>query len=472
MLNRRETIKLGAVAGGVLLVPTGINALAEGPTVVPFSVPLKLPPVLRPVAKTPTTDIYQVDIKPADVEILPGTKTKVLTYNGEFPGPTIKAQKVRRTIVTYVNKLDTEAAVHLHGGHVPPQSDGYPTDTIKTGGVRVYLYPNEQQATTLWYHDHAHHREAEQVFRGLCGFYLISDSADRRLGLPSGDADVPLMFRDARFDSNAQLVYEHNDFRGRDTVLVNGRPQPYFQVTPKQYRFRLLNSSNDRAFRFQLSTGDDLMQIGSDGGLLPAPNVTKTVDLWPGERAEVLIDFSKYAPGTQIVLGNAYGHTDKDQQLLRFDVVTGAQDKGVVPAKLKAMPAVREAATTRDIALSLDLAAGAFTINGRQFDPNRVDFQIPVGSTEIWRITNKDTNFGIPHNLHMHLVQFRVLDRNGQPPGPAESGWKDTVTVMPGETVRIQMTFTGYTGRYVFHCHLLDHSVLSMMAQIELVGNA
>ena len=471
-MKRRDLFKVGAVTGAALVVPARqIMAAATGePLSVPaFAVPLTIPPVLRPVRRTADTDHYEIHMRQSDVEIVPGTTTRVLTYNGSFPGPTIQVWRGRRAIVRHTNTLDVPTSTHLHGGHVPPQSDGYPTDVIATGASKSYLYPNEQPAATLWYHDHAHHQEAENVFRGLSGFYLVRDlRTECQLGLPSGRFDVPLVLRDIRLDDAAQIVYVHNDFEGRRTVLVNGRPQPYFPVAARKYRFRLLNAANDRAFKLRLSDGAELTQIASDGGLLARPNVTPAVDLFPGERVEVVVDFSRYPVGTQLVLQNDYGEVDATRAVMRFDVVRHARDWSRVPDHLADIPGVPTATVTRDLTMAIDPKTYVFLLNGRPFDPDRVDYTVRRGSTEIWRITNTDP-FGIPHNLHLHLVQFRVLDRNGTPPGPAEAGWKDTVTVMPGETVRIAATFTGYTGRYVYHCHLIDHATQSMMGQFEVV---
>lgn len=473
-MKRRDLLKAGAVAGAALALPAQrLVAAAVGSdlAVTPFSVPLRIPPVLQPVRRTFDTDYYEIAMRQADVEIVPGTSTRLYTYGGQFPGPTIQALRGRRVVVRQTNSLPITTVVHLHGGHVAPEHDGFPTDVINTGQSRNYTYPNQQCAATLWYHDHAHHQESESVFRGLSGFYLVRDLDELRLGLPSGQYDVPLVLRDIRLDDNGQVVYVHGDFEGRGMVLVNGRPQPYFRVAARKYRLRLLNGANDRAFKLKLAGGGDLVQIASDGGLLPATVTTQAVEVFPGERADVIVDFSRYPVGSQIVLENEYGESDAARSVLRFDVDRTASDPSVIPDDddLPDMPPLETATVTRDLTMAIDPQTFVFLLNGKPFDPNRVDFTVRRGQPEIWRITNTDP-FGIPHNLHLHLVQFRVLDRNGTPPGPAEAGWKDTVTIWPGTTVRIATKFTGYTGRYVFHCHLLDHATASMMGQVEVVA--
>jgi FtsP/CotA-like multicopper oxidase with cupredoxin domain len=355
-------------------------------------------------------------------------------------------------------------AVHLHGGHTPARSDGFPMDVVDPGRTRVYDYPNRQRAATLWYHDHAHHMEAEHVFRGLSGFYLLEDPAEDGLRLPSGQYDVPIHLRDARFADDGSLLFVDDDFENRNTLLANGRPQPYFPVAARKYRLRLLNASNLRTFILHLGTDEEMTQIGSDGGLLGAPTPVRVVILSPGERADIVVDFSRHPIGTQLVLTDQLAGP-----VLRFDVNRRASDHSRVPAVLRPLPALATPTVTRQITLGLDPRDFTFKINGKTFDPERVDTTIKKGATEVWEVTNLDTAFGIPHNFHIHLVQFRVLTRNGQPPAPSEAGWKDTVPLQPGETVRLQATFADYPGRYVYHCHLIDHSSHGMMATMQIV---
>jgi FtsP/CotA-like multicopper oxidase with cupredoxin domain len=476
MLNRRNVLKLGSVAGAALALPTGklAFALSNDPPVPPaFSVPLHIPPELTPVKSTSDTDYYQIRIRESEQEILPGVRTRTLTYNGSFPGPTIRARRGRNTVVTHTNSLNTAATVHLHGANVPAASDGHPLDAIAPGSSRVYHYPNAQPATTLWYHDHTHHLEAEQVFRGLAGAYLISDQVDRSLPLPRGEFDVPLIIRDAKFDENGQLVFIHDDFLNRPTILVNGRPQPFFNVQPRLYRLRLINAANVEGFKLRLSNGAPMWQIASDGGFLRAPVSRPEVELWPAERAEVLVDFSSITPGTNVVLQNLYvPDTDPKHQVMQFRVGRGATAAGgldALPSTLTEHPTQPEATATRRFVMHSDPVTFEMYINGKKFDPHRVDATIKHGTTEIWEIVDGDGDLGVPHAMHLHLVQFRVLDRDGQPEPAYDAYPKDTVRLWAGQTVRIQATFDSFTGRYPFHCHFIDHSTRYMMGQYEVV---
>jgi spore coat protein A len=476
MLGRRDAIKLGALGSAALLIPGARMAMAStqatAPTAaLPFSVPLAVPPVLSPVRRTLTTDYYAIMTRQADVEIFPGVTTTVLGYNGLFPGPTIRAFSGREVQVTHVNTLVEETVVHLHGAHVQTPSDGHPRDPIAPGASRVYTYPNRQEASTLWYHDHAHHREAEHVYRGLAGFYLLSDVNETLLGLPSGEYDVPLMLRDARFDDSGQMVFVMGDFAGRGTVLVNGRPQPYFEVAARKYRLRVANGANERFFSLRLSDGGEMLQVASDGGMLPAPIPATSVTLAPAERVELVVDFSRYPIGTQIVLENTYGATDASKNVMRFDVVRGARDYSRVPDQLRdPLPDLGAAAVTRKIVMKLNFQTGMFELDGKTFDMDRVDQQVRLGDTEIWEISNPGVLPPISHNLHLHGVHFQVLDRDGIPVSGHETGWKDTIMIRPGGTVRFKVRFDQYAGRYLYHCHLIDHSGMGMMAQMEVAG--
>ncbi|HVK25553.1 MAG TPA: multicopper oxidase domain-containing protein [Actinokineospora sp.] len=473
MINRRNALTLGAVGGAVLALPTeSLMDLAFGPswTVAPFARALPIPQVLRPSAVRIDADVYRLSVGESTVEIVPGVRTKVLTYNGQFPGPTILARQGRTAKIVVTNTLTSATAIHLHGGNVPADSDGHPMHVIEPGRSRTYTYPNIQRAGTLWYHDHAHHMEAEQVYRGLSGLYLIEDAWPSNR-LPSGAHDIPLLLRDADVSRDGELHWELFGQANRSLVLVNGATQPHLSVRRRRYRLRLVNTANERTFRLRLSNGAEFVQVGSDGGLLPRPVRRSEVTLWPAERADVVVDFSGSADGTQVVLENLDGESDATRQIMRFDVSGGHEiDLSSVPATLTAAPERKTPTVTRKVELSFDALAGTFLINGKSYDPDRVDFTVKRGTTELWEITNLDTQFEIPHSLHLHQIQFRVLDRDGVAAAEWEAYPKDTVAVPPGTTVRILATFDSpYTGVYPFHCHFIDHSSTAMMAQIKIV---
>ncbi|MFE4975163.1 multicopper oxidase family protein [Kitasatospora sp. NPDC056651] len=457
-----------------LTTPTGgVTANLDPADIAKFAVQMPVPAVLSPYAVSGTTSYYRMAMKEVTAAVLPNMPaTTVRTYNGQFPGPVIRARSGQRVVVQQTNNLAQPVSVHLHGAHVPESSDGAPMDVIQPGASKTYTYPNQQPHANLWFHDHAHHQESEHVFRGLSGTYLLTDDTEQQLPLPSGQYDVPIALREARFDQSGQLVYEMDDWPNRNVILANGKAWPYFQVAARKYRLRFFNQSNARFFDLKLSDGSEFTVIGGDGGLLAQPCQATVVRLSPGERADIVIDFSRYAVGTQVVLENGMppGPVEHVGKVMRFDVTRTAADPSSIPSTLRTLPALPPATVNRSFALSMDETGNpgaAAYINGLTYDHNRIDTEIAYDTTEIWTVTN--TNQVAPHNFHMHLVMFRVLERNGQPVTQGfETGLKDTVSILAGETVKIQATFTGYRGTYVYHCHLFDHAAMGMMANFRV----
>ncbi len=478
MFDRRSALKIGAFTGTAAALSAIPAAGATGtptakpaghrrrrPDVLePFSVRMPRLRTLRPSMTLAGSDVYRLTARAGTEEILPGVSTPVLSYNGSYIGPTIRARAGRRVMVLHRNALSDPISLHLHGGHAPAASDGHPANSIDPGGSRLYDYPNGQQGATLWYHDHAHHVSAEHVFRGMHGFYLLESDDEKQLQLPSGAYDVPIMLTDSRFAADGSMVFEMDDFANRNTLLANGRPQPWFPVEARRYRLRLGNASNMRFFVLALGGGDEMTQIGSDGGLLPAPVPVTSVIISPAERVEIVVDFSRYPVGSQIVLVDALSA----EPVLQFRVGAAGADNSRVPDTLRPVSPLGASSRTRQISMGMNPATGKMSMDDKLFDMNRVDQTVKLGSTETWQVTNTDTALNVTHNIHLHLVSFRVIGRTAGPL-TGEDGWKDTAIVRPGETVTLQMKFTDYTGRFLYHCHLLDHAAMGMMAQFEVV---
>jgi spore coat protein A len=515
-LTRRRFLKLGLMAGASVALPVGTLQIPVGriraasslrsPAVEPFTVPLPIPPVLQPVRTDATTDYYEITQKPGRAEILPGLTTEVWGYNGIFPGPTIEARSGRRVIVRQINELPVPVSTHLHGGKTPPDSDGYPTDLIlpqewnhdrashahgghgsvehDNQGFKDYVYPNAQRGATLWYHDHRMDFTGPQVYRGLAGFYLLRDEVEDDLPLPKGEQDIPLLIADRIFNEDGSFYYPSLDpslsdrpgvlahaINGMfgDTILVNGAPWPVLEVANTQYRFRLLNASNARVYDLALDPppdGKPFVQIGSDGGLLSIPVAHDRLLISPAERFDVVVDFGRYPVGTKVTLKNLAG-VGRTAEVMRFVVARSEHEESTVPDTLAPeldFPNPDQAEVTRRFQF---IAGGSWggmsTINFKVFDPNRIDARVRLGTTEIWEFSADPE-----HPIHLHLVHFRVLSRNGGPPGPYDAGWKDTVFVRGG-TVRVVAKFDGWQGRYVFHCHNLEHEDMMMMANFEVI---
>ncbi len=503
-ISRREALilsVLGAAATVGGCVSTGATFASPG---FRFRRDLPIPPVLAPSRIDASGAHYEIEQREAKVSILPGLETTAWTYNGIFPGPTIRAKRGIPTIVRCTNKLDTITVVHLHGGRVPSESDGFPTDVIlpknfdglaaslcgpgtdlsrlqaTVGNTRTYIYPNDQRAATLWYHDHCMGGAGRNTYMGLVGFYIIDDDEDGRLPLPRGDHDIPVMIFTRRLSSSGELVYEHDGHMGAGggMMLVNGAPWPRLAVERRKYRLRFLNADNSEPLELALEGDLPFTQIATDGGLLDAPVTLRTLPLAMAERAEVIIDFAACQEGQSIVLRNLRGNGPLSE-VMRFDVFGGpVRDRSEIPRTLSRIERLRpeDAVRTREFVfgakpyLALRFPPIYWTVNGKRFDAERVDAAPRHGDIEIWKFSRQKTIFPtICHPPHVHLVNFQVLERDGKPPLPHEGGWKDTAALEFDQSVTVIMRFDGYRGRYLLHCHNLEHEDHDMMARFDVV---
>lgn len=371
--------------------------------------------------------------------------------------------------------------------------DGHPRDVISSGTYE-YQFGLNQRAGTYWYHPHPHHITGEQVYKGLSGFFIIEDDEEKALNLPEGQYEIPLVIQDRRASDSGEIVFNptmpEQMMTGLlgDLILVNGMPSPYQEVEAGIYRLRILNGSNARIYNIAFQDEVPFTVIGTDGGLLPEPIETSDLLMAPGERADILVDFSTATSssiqliskpfevpsgGGMMGMQNMMGSDGPEQgagfSLMEFRIEGESQRNPIaLPDQLSEanFPEAANADQTRPIQLDMQMMAG-HTINGRQFEMERVDERVKQGDTEIWEFIN---NSNVPHPMHVHAVQFKVLERSGNRGLiPTETGWKDTVLVMPGETVRVIMKFDAPKGLYVFHCHNLEHEDSGMMANMEIV---
>ncbi|OBF49602.1 copper oxidase [Mycobacterium sp. 852002-53434_SCH5985345] len=507
-MNRRSALRLGAAAAGISVVgaswpmshallgsaESGRLIRSEPKLPAPYQVPLPIPEQLTPVSTDAHTDYYEITQQVTQLRILPEMTTAAWTYNTSFPGPTIASRTGRRTVVRHRNGLPVPVVVHLHGGHTPPDHDGYPTDFIlpqgqpaamdmarnSVVGQREYVYPMDQRAATLWYHDHRMGYTGAAVWRGLAGFHLVHDDEEDALPLPRGSRDIPLMITDRAFAADGSFRYPAAESGGvtgdymngvlGDVILVNGAPWPVLQTDPARYRLRLLNASNARRYRLQLDPqppgGSALVQIGSDGGLLARPVSHDFIDIAPAERFEVAVDFGRYQSGTRVRLLNLLG-AGSAAEVMRFDIVgTDRADDSAIPDRLStSAPLSREQVVgTRTFLFRLG-RRGVWTINDLPYEPGRPLARPRIGTTEIWRFITE-----FHHPVHVHLNSFQVLSRNNRAPGRFDMGWKDTVDVRPAEAVEVLTRFTDYAGSYLLHCHNLEHEDMAMMADFLTIA--
>jgi FtsP/CotA-like multicopper oxidase with cupredoxin domain len=495
-------MKLGLFSSAALMLPAEriartevalANRIPTSALPQPFTIPFKTPPVLTPERQSLNHDYYALTQRQASAEILPGLRTDVWGYNGISPGPTIVNHQGRAAVMQQTNELPSVhptlrynvwTSTHLHGSASKPQYDGYANDTTDVGCWKDYVYPNFQEARTLWYHDHGVHITAPNAYMGLAAMYILHDPHELRLPIPHGKYDVPLVLRDAMFESNGQLLYDDNDHSGvyGDVILVNGVPWPKMKVERRKYRFRILNAAISRSFDLQLDTGEPLTVIGTDGGLMPHPMPVGKLKVGNAERYEVVIDFSNYQIGQRVVMQNVSPKNNIDYEttevVMAFDVVADASDtsNNEVPYDLNPRQHVmglQESDAVRTRHFEFKRGGGQWTINGTTWDDVvNSDYKMVLANpglndVEIWELENKSG--GWFHPVHIHLVDFKILDRNGRPPEDFERGPKDVVYLGEGETVRVIMRFAHEQGRYMIHCHNLVHEDHDMMAQF-LVG--
>jgi spore coat protein A len=481
---------------------------------------LPLPQIAKPVEHRAAFDgsggqvpFYRIPMQAISAKLhrdLPATN--LWAYGGSVPGVQIEARSGEGLLVEWANELprnhflpidhtlhgaeaglpEVRGVVHLHGGRTPARSDGYPEDWYASGESKTYFYLNRQEAALLWYHDHAMGINRLNIYAGLFGLYVIRDEVEDALQLPNGRYEIPLVLMDRDLRPDGQLSYPVSPDPSRPWVpeafgeahLVNGKLFPYLDVEARRYRFRILNAANGRFYRLSLSNGAAMSQIGSDQGLLATPVDVKYLQLAPGERADVVIDFSA-SRGTQILLKS------EPFELMQFRVGPAAViDESSVPASLRPVERIPEsaAALTRRLTLNENLNMVAESMGMLL---NNTPWHAPVTekpvlhTTEIWEFVNLTDDV---HPIHLHQVRFQILDRRRfdafdymtegklrytsppMAPDANELGWKDTVRVNSKTVTRIIVPFADYPGRYVWHCHILEHEDNEMMRPFEIVA--
>lgn len=463
---------LGAGGGALLPMLDIADASAE---------PLRLQPdLVGPLVATPATGV-----------VWPGRSTSLLTLGGSYPSPTLRASRGEVFELRLENRLSEPTNIHWHGLSVPAEADGYPTDLVRPGGTRQYRFQIGEHAGTYWYHPHPDERTGAQVYGGMAGFFIVEDDDERALGLPAGEQDVPLLLQDRRRTADGSFRYAPTPmdlmagYLG-DAALVNGTPDAELSVAATPYRFRLLNGSNARIFRVAVDDGRAFQVVAGDGGLIERPVASTALFLGPGERVEILVNFSRDPVGRSVRLvslpfsvgggmgpGMGMGGTSSQGaafSLLRLTVERPGPARSALPERLvpleKLEPSRAEVRRRFVMEMRMPPFAGAFTINGRNFDAGRVDVRVERGVVEVWDVVNASSE---PHPFHVHAAQFQVVSRSRGPLGPHELGLKDTVLVWPGETVQLAIRFERHAGLYVLHCHNLEHEDAGMMLNLEVL---
>jgi FtsP/CotA-like multicopper oxidase with cupredoxin domain len=479
LLGILSVLALGAAALAVsactLYLRADVNTVGD----LSFENELAIPPLLEPQEEN-GRKVFDLTLQAAQSQLLPGETAETWGVNGSYLGPTLRAERGDRVEMRVRNDLPETTTIHWHGMHLPAAADGGPHQMIEPGATWTPNWGIDQPAATLWYHPHPHGETADHVYRGVAGLFIVDDPETSHLALPGhyGVDDIPLIIQDKRFDDDGGLDFSQGLISptGRlgSTILVNGTSSPYVEITDERVRFRLLNGSNARVYDIGFADKREFDLIGTEGGLLEAPERIDRIQLSPGERAEIVASFE---PGERIVLRSfepelgtnfwdrRFAGGDDSFDLVEIRAASSLTRSPEVPGSLATAERydIEDVTRTRSFELS-----GQSRINGRKMNPNRVDEIVRPGATEIWEVRNAA---GTPHNFHVHGVSFAVVDYAGEEPPAHLSGLKDTVYVPPDKTVTLLVRFPDYPdpdSPYMFHCHILQHEDRGMMGQFVL----
>ena len=499
MITRRSVVK-GFLSAGIGIPTAGVLASCAtgqqlpGQAFVGTQKPLVVPDILTGEMRNGVRS-FDLGLQRGVSNFFDGVDTPTLGINGAYLGPTLRIRVGETVQMNVANNIGQSSTLHWHGFHLPARADGGPHQVIRQGQTWSPQFTVKQRASMFWYHSHMVPRTGPQVYQGLAGLIYVEDERSGNLGLAQeyGIDDVPIVLQDRRFGSDGRFEYGtlmHDRMLGMkgDTLLVNGTVNPHFVAKTDTLRLRFLNGSNSRMYKLGFSDRRSFYQISSDGGLLASPVEMISITLGPAERADIIVDLSD---GRPVMLksstpsfggmmgGGMMGGGMMGGGQTNFDVLDIRPDEGRKRAIVQSgtlenleFPDPTIAVKTRKFTLGMGMmmGGGEMTINGRSMDMNRVDETVRIGTKEVWIIENPTM---IPHPFHIHDVQFRILDRNGSPPLPGETGLKDTVVVPPRERVRLLLQFADYADPdrpYMYHCHNLEHEDAGMMGQFTVVS--
>jgi blue copper oxidase len=452
-----------------------------------FDIALPMPKVID-VAKM--GNAINLRVAPNRHAFVKGKLASTYGYSASVLGPVIRVRRGGEVQITIENVLDHSTTVHWHGLLVAGEVDGGPHQPIKPGDVRRLALKIDQPAATNWFHPHPHHDTARQVYMGLTGMIIVDDGPSADLALPQtyGADDLPIILQDRSFEPDGSLGYSPSPMataygsRG-DTIITNGAIRPFAKVPRGVVRLRLLNGANACNFDLRFSDERIFHVIASDGGFLAEPAGVSQLRMSPGERYEILVDFTdgnavtlETGPDTEIGLFGALTEQATDSEyvpVMRFEPTTLLGTVKMLPRRLVEPPTAdpSRAIARRRFVLDSGMAAGSdycgsgegkMTINGKPHDLARIDATVRLGTTEIWEIVS----VGMAHPFHIHGASFRVLSINGQSPPAYLMGWKDVVLVEG--TAELLVAFNRPATRehpFMFHCHILEHEDAGLMAQ-------
>ena len=448
-------------------------------------------PLWIPPAMSGTT--FDIDLAASTHQLFDGAKTKTISYNGNpMWGPTLIMKKGDKVTVNVTNNLDEVTTAHWHGIHLPAIMDGGPHQTISAGNTWPAMWEVKNNAATYWYHPHAHELTWKQLNQGAGGFIIVQDDEEQALDLPRsyGIYDIPLVLTSRKFTSGNEI--DTTAIYG-DYLLANGTMNAEF-LAPKQHvRFRVLNAEIERAYTLGFSDGREFKVIATDGGLLDAPVTVTKLPIYPGERYEIVVDFSSDAeekivtmqsfngghpfldyPGGEEAQTGAFGSllNNKTFDLLKIKVTASTSSAVTkLPTVLAAntLWAKSDATKTRDIAITDTGPGTPFTFDNKGYEMDTIAHTVKLGDTEAWSVTNGQI---FPHSFHIHDVQFSMVSRSTGPVADYEKGWKDTFSIVKGEKVTFVAKFEDYASNdhpFMYHCHMSNHEDEGLMGQFLVV---
>ena len=435
------------------------------------------PPVLVNISRKPNTVEVNITAAVTRLSIVPGVITEAYAYNGRVPGPTLDLREGDHVIVHFRNELPEPTTVHWHGIHLPFESDGSPFHPIKPGETHIYEFTVRRgTAGTYWYHPHPDRRTGYAIGKGLFGAIIVRAADDP---LQARMPERLLILSDNRFLADGAVDFPDpaslhggiDEENGREGPLlfVNGHLNPTFTIRSGEVqRWRIVNASAGRIYRIALA-GHVMIHVGSDGGLFELPREVSDILLATGERVEVLVRGTD-APGAKSVLQNLpydrYAPQTRPKDWNTTQNLLTLQTTNQPPVASAPIPSRLRVVVALDTAMSTavrTVVLGQGMINGKLMDMGRVDVSTTVGATEIWEIENV---VGMDHPFHLHGFQFQVLDRDGVP--ETYRSWKDMLNIPKHSSARIIVRYDDYPGKWMFHCHILDHEDHGMMGVLEV----
>ncbi len=488
-LSRRQFLRVlgGSVPAATVGAMAGLPALVSGcersvvasPSPAEDRHPLRLAPEIEPQNLTLTA-------APGTADVGGGVEAPVWKLNESLPSPLLRVRQGDRFRVTMRNDLPQDLILHWHGLAPPDDMDGHPRFAVPPGGSYAYDFSVEDRPGTYWYHSHTHMHTGEQTYRGIGGLLLVDGDEEEGLGLPGGEREIPIILQDRRLGGDGTPVYtpfgpdRMAGYMGPEP-FGNGIRRPYLEVDSGLYRLRVLNGSNARIFRLARSDGRPLILIGNDGGLLEEAQTVASVEMGPAERVDILLNLDGAEPGEVVMIRSVsfslqggmgfMGGANLQGQpldLLELRVRERAPESPSLPTRLSTVGGPDPGQAVRERSFRFDSRMMNHFINGRSFQMDRVDVEVPFGDTELWHFVNAS---GLPHPVHLHATHFRVVSRRGGRNRVMawEEGLKDTVLLLPFETVTVAVRFTAHRGLYLLHCHNLEHEDMGMMANVLVV---